>query len=348
MKIALFSSHQFENQFLLKQATAYGHEITFFEATLSQKTALLANGFECVCCFVSDQADSSTLESLKKCGVRLVALRSAGYNNVDLVAADRLGITIVRVPAYSPHAVAEYAVGLLLSLNRKIHRAYSRVREQNFSLEGMIGFDLVGKTVGVIGTGRIGTIFSTIIKSFGCRVLAYDLKPNVDLVSGNTVTYVSLHEIYEQSDVISIHVPLSPETNHLIDAPALAQLKQGAILINTGRGALIDSRALIEALKSGHLGGAGLDVYEEEEGVFFTDLSNQVLQDDVLTRLLSFPNVLMTSHQAFLTKEALEQIALITMKNISDFEEGRRLINEVHKNTHLGKIKVNGEKNGKI
>lgn len=338
MRVAFFSTHQFEKQFFLSCNSNYCFEITFFESVLNPQTAPLAKGFECVCCFVSDQLNDSTLQSLKDNGVRLIALRSAGYNNVDLVAADRLELTVVRVPAYSPHAVAEHAVGLLLSLNRKIHRAYARVREWNFSLEGLVGFDLAGKTVGVVGTGRIGSVFATIMKGFGCRVIAYDPVPDRSLEKSGVATYVSIQELFEKSDVISLHLPLFPETSHMINAAAFSQMKQGVILLNTGRGALIDSVALIAALKSGHLGGAGLDVYEEEEGVFFKDLSDQVLKDDVLARLLTFPNVLMTSHQAFLTKEALEKIAAITMQNISDFNAGRESSNRVSARTHIAKI----------
>ena len=337
MKIAFFSSHSFEKEFFIAGNSRHHFDLTFFEPALNQQTAPLAQGFECVCCFVSDQLDDKTLQALKQGGVRVIALRSAGYNNVDLEVSDRLGLTIVRVPAYSPHAVAEHAVGLLLSLNRKIHKAYARVRELNFSLEGLVGFDLFGKTVGVIGTGRIGAVFATIMKGFGCQVIAYDPTPNSSLTDNETVVYVPLEELYKKSDVISLHVPLFPETKHMINATALAQMKRELILLNTGRGELIDSVALIEALKSGNLGGAGLDVYEEEEGIFFKDLSDQVLKDDVLARLLTFPNVLMTSHQAFLTKEALEKIAEVTLQNISDFEAGRKLANQVHAKTHIAK-----------
>lgn len=345
MKIAFFSTHHFEKEFFVAANSRYRFDVTFFEPALNQQTAPLAKEFECVCCFVSDQLDSQTLQSLKAGGVRLVALRSAGYNNVDLEAADELGITVVRVPAYSPHAVAEHAVGLLLSLNRKIHKAYARVREMNFSLERLMGFDLFGKTVGVIGTGRIGTVFVTIVKGFGCQVLAYDPVPNKDLAQNGIVSYVPLEEIYLKSDIISLHLPLFPDTKHMINSAALAKMKHELILINTGRGELVDSVALIDALKSGQIGGAALDVYEEEEGVFFKDLSDQVLKDDVLARLLSFPNVLMTSHQAFLTKEALEKIAAITLQNIADFADGSKLTNQVRAKTHIVKKQSkNGER----
>ncbi len=335
MNVAFFSTHLFEREFFSTNSVIQNHKITFFEMSLSQQSAPLAKGFECVCCFVSDKLDEPTLRSLSDVGVRFVALRSAGYNNVDLEAADKLGLLIARVPSYSPHAVAEYTVGLLLSLNRKIHKAYARVREMNFSLNGLMGFDLVGKTVGIIGMGRIGSIFAEIMNGFGCKVIAYDSKPDLNSQDKRTAAYVSLDELYQKSDIISLHLPLTPETKHIINEKALAHMKSGLILLNTGRGALIDSVALIEALKSGHLGGAGLDVYEEEEGLFFKDLSDQVLKDDVLARLLTFPNVLMTSHQAFLTKEALVEIANVTFKNISDFESGNKTTNQVHAKTHL-------------
>ncbi len=337
MKIAVFSSHHFEKKFLNAVNAEHHHSLTFFEPMLNEQTAPLAQGFDGVCCFVSDHVDAQTLNALKTGGVRLIALRSAGYNNVDLVAAAKLGLTVVRVPAYSPHAVAEYAVGLLLSVNRKIHKAYMRVHGQNFSLEGLMGFDLYGKTVGVIGTGRIGAVFATIMKGFGCDVIAYDSFVNQELVAKKTVTYVSLSELYQRADVISLHVPLLPSTHHLVNSETLPQMKDGILIINTGRGALIDSLALIEALKSGKIGGAGLDVYEEEEGIFYKDLSEHVLKDDVLARLITFPNVLMTSHQAFLTKEALQKIAETTLQNITDFETNRPLLNQVQAKTHLVK-----------
>lgn len=343
MEVAFFSTHKFEKSFFISSNGTHRFHLTFFEPALTIQTAPLAKGFDCVCCFVSDQIDEGVLQALKVAGVRLVALRSAGFNNVDLVAAEKLDITIVRVPAYSPHAVAEYATGLLLALNRKIPRAYMRVRELNFSLEGLMGFDLSGKTVGVIGTGRIGTVFATIMKGYGCHVIAYDPKPNSDLTANKITSYVSLEELYKSSDIISLHVPLLPETKHMINANSLAQMKAGVLLLNTGRGGLIESSALVDSLKTGHLGGAGLDVYEEEEGIFFEDLSDQVLQDDVLARLLTFPNVLVTSHQAFLTKEAMQKIAADTLQNISNFEAGRELVNRVRAKTHLAttpKVKV--------
>ena len=336
MKIAFFSTHHFEKEFFTVGNLKHHHHFTFFEPALNQQTAPLAKDVEVVCAFVTDQLDSDTLQILKQNGVKLIALRSAGYNHVDLKTAEELGMSVVRVPAYSPYAVAEHGVALLLSLNRKIHKSYARVRELNFSLEGLMGFDLHGKTVGVVGTGHIGEVFATIMRGFGCEVIAYDPKVNASLLEKKIATYVTLDELYSRSDVISLHLPLFPETKHMIDSLALAKMKRGAILINTGRGALIDSVALTEALKSGHLGGAGLDVYEEEEGIFFNDLSDQVLKDDVLARLLTFPNVVMTSHQAFLTKEALEKIAATTLENISAFQAGN-MVNQVQAKTHLAK-----------
>jgi D-lactate dehydrogenase len=281
-----------------------------------------------VCAFVNDHLDKKTLQTLAAGGTQLIALRSAGFNHVDLASAQTLGLRVARVPEYSPHAVAEHAVALILSLNRKIHRAYNRVREGNFSLNGLVGFDLNKKTVGVIGTGRIGSVMAKILSGFGCQVIAHDIVQNPQLVEIG-VKYVSLEEILRNSDIISLHVPLTPQTHHLIDERALALTKPGVMLINTGRGALIETSALIKSLKSGHIGSAGLDVYEEEEGLFFEDLSGQILQDDKLARLLTFPNVLLTSHQAFLTEEALGNIAQVTLQNISEFESGHVLKNEV-------------------
>lgn len=330
VKIVLFDAHGYEREAFARANERCGHHLSFLEPRLTRDTATLAAGYEAVCSFVNDRIDESTLQALQSRGIRIVALRSAGYNHVDLVAAARLGLPVVRVPEYSPYAVAEHAVGLVLALNRKIHRAYARVREWNFSLEGLVGFDLHGKTVGIVGTGKTGRAAACIFRGFGCRVLAYDLQPQAELTQALGVQYMELDTVYREADVLSLHVPLTPATHHLVDERALMQMKRGIMLINTGRGALIDSRALIAALKTGHVGAAGLDVYEEEEGVFFSDLSDKVLQDDVLARLLTFPNVLVTSHQAFLTKEALSNIADTTLDNISAFERGEPLINEVH------------------
>jgi D-lactate dehydrogenase len=321
MKLAFFDTHRFEREAFESANARHGVAITWFEPRLSADTAVLARGHEAVCAFVNDQLDRETLERLAKLGVRAIALRSAGFNNVDLEAAARLGLRVMRVPEYSPYAVAEHTLALALMLNRKLHRAHARVREGNFSLEGLVGFDFHGKTVGVIGTGRIGAASARIFLGFGCRLVAYDVRPDESL-RGQGVRYVSLKELYATSDVVTLHVPLTPSTRHLIDDHALAQMKRGVMLLNTGRGALLDTRALVAALKRGHIGAAGLDVYEEEEGVFFRDLSDQVIQDDVLARLLTFPNVIVTAHQAFLTREALHNIAEITLGNLEGFERG--------------------------
>lgn len=329
MKLAMFDTHRYDRESFDAANGNSGHSITFLEARLTNETARLAQGHEVVCSFVNDKVDAPAIEILREGGTRLIALRSAGYNHVDLAAAARLGVAVVRVPEYSPYAVAEHAVALVLALNRKIHRAYARVREWNFSLDGLVGFDLHGKVVGIVGTGRIGQAAASIFRGFGCHVLAFDLRPDAKLASDLGVRYVDLAQIYRESDILSLHVPLTPQTHHMIDAAALAAMKPGAMIVNTGRGALIDSRALIAALKRGHIGATGLDVYEEEEGVFFQDLSDRVLQDDVLARLLTFPNVLITSHQAFLTREALANIARVTLENVTAFERDEPLQNEV-------------------
>lgn len=329
MKIAFFDSHNYERDAFNYENVDFGHSLVFLEPRLTAASAALANGFDAVCSFVNDKVTEETLQKLKNGGVRIIALRSAGFNHVDVSAAERIGMPIVRVPEYSPYAVAEHAVALLLNINRKIHRAHNRVHELNFSLEGLVGFDLHGKTVGIIGTGKIGIAFARIMRGFGCQVLAYDKAQSPALVAEGLVDYVSLEELYRRADVISLHVPLLPQTRHMIDAHAFQLMKTGAILINTGRGALIDTPALIEALKSHKIGGAGLDVYEEEEGVFFRDLSETGIDDDALARLLTFPNVVITAHQAFLTREALRNIAATTLQNLSDFENGRPLVNRV-------------------
>lgn len=329
MRIAVFDTRRHDRMSLEEANTGGAHQLTFLEPRLTAQTASLARGHEVACSFVNDHVDRETLATLHGLGVRLVALRSAGYNHVDLAAAAELGLRVVRVPEYSPYAVAEHAVALVLALDRKIHRAHARIREGNFSLEGLLGFDLHGKTVGLIGTGRIGAAAARIFHGFGCRVLAYDVQPRSDL----PVTYVPLDMLYAEAAIISLHVPLTPETHHMIDAFALGRMQRGTMLINTSRGALIDTAALIAALKTGHVGSAGLDVYEEEEGIFFEDLSNRVLQDDVLARLLTFPNVVITSHQGFFTREALAAIATTTLGNVTAFERNEPLINEVRAET---------------
>ncbi len=329
MKLAVFGTHEFDRASLEQANESLHHDLVFFEPTLSQETVALAKGFAAVCVFVHDRLNETTLQELRAGGTTLVALRCAGFNNVDLPAAERLGIRVVRVPEYSPYAVAEHAMALLLALNRKLPRAYNRVRDGNFSLDGLVGFDLHGKTIGVIGLGRIGGAFARIAHGFGCRVLAYDIQPNADLRAEVGLEYVSLDQIYAESDAISLHVPLFPKTFHMINRATLTQMKREALLINTSRGALINAPDLLEALKSGVIAGAGLDVYEEEDDVFFRDLSGQVLQDDILARLLSCPNVLITSHQGFLTKEALRNIAESTLANVTLFSQGLKLRHEL-------------------
>jgi D-lactate dehydrogenase len=336
MRIAVFDTHTYDRQALEAANASYQHDLTFFEPRLTPETGSLAAGFPAVCSFVNDRLDSRALTTLHGGGTRLVALRSAGYNHVDLRAAARLGLTVVRVPAYSPHAVAEHAVALTLALNRKIYRSFNRVREGNFELDGLVGYDLYGKTVGVVGTGRIGSAFAAIMRGFGCQVLAFERSPDHALAASGAVTYTDLARVFAESDVLSLHVPLTPDTRHMVDGAALTAMKRGVVVINTSRGALIDTRALIAALKTGHVGAAGLDVYEEEEGIFFRDLSDQVLQDDVLARLLTFPNVLITSHQGFLTREALDNIARTTLENVRLFESEGRAQNEVRAELLLG------------
>ena len=334
MKIAFFDSHKFEQNIFQDENKKPQHDITFFETRLTEQSANLAAGFTCICAFVNDRLGRNTLQILSSNGTKLIALRSAGFNHVDLKAAQEFGLKVVRVPEYSPHAVAEHAIALILSLNRKIHRAYGRVRDGNFSLNGLVGFDLYKKSVGLVGTGRIGSVLAKILTGFGCEVLAHDIIQDPKLV-GLGIKYVTLDELLKKSDIISLHVPLNPQTHHLIDESALSLTKPGVMIINTGRGALIHTKALIQFLKSGHIGYAGLDVYEEEEGIFFENLSDQILHDDQLARLLTFPNVLMTSHQAFLTNEALSNIAQTTLQNISDFADGRSLVNEVCAEKHV-------------
>jgi len=325
MKIAVFDTHPYDRTSLTAANAVHSHDLTFLEPRLTTQTIALAQGCPAICAFVNDVLSAEVLESLHANGLKLIAMRCAGYNNVDLPTAERLQLPILRVPQYSPYAVAEHAVALLLALNRKTHRAYNRVREMNFSLNGLEGFDLHGKTFGIIGTGKIGRVLGGIMLGFGCKILAYDVQPSADFAA----KYVDLPTLYRESDVISLHAPLLPATHHLLNANAFAQMKSGVVIINTSRGALIDTPALIEALKSGTVGAAGLDVYEEEAGVFFTDLSDSVMKDDVLARLMTFPNVLITSHQAFLTREALANIAETTLANATAFEKGQPLLNRV-------------------
>ncbi|NMZ57965.1 MULTISPECIES: 2-hydroxyacid dehydrogenase [Pseudomonas] len=322
MRIILFSNQTYDRDSFLAANHGHGFELHFQQTQLRLDTVALAMGFEVVCPFVNDDLSRPVLEHLAAGGTKLIALRSAGYNHVDLAAAHALGLAVVRVPAYSPHAVAEHGVGLVLALCRHLHRAYNRTREGDFSLHGLTGFDLHGRTVGVIGSGQIGEVFARIMSGFGCHILAYDPYPNraIEALGGR---FVELDELLAQSDIISLHCPLNEATKHLINAQSLARMKRGSMLINTGRGALVDTPALIEALKSGQLGYLGLDVYEEEADIFFADRSDQPLQDDVLARLLTFPNVIITAHQAFLTREALAGIAQTTLSNIAAWQAGR-------------------------
>ncbi len=325
MNIAVFSTKPYDRRFLEAANQNLGqnqHHFSFFEPQLNPETAILAQKHDAVCAFVNDVLDAPTLRILAENGVHFIAMRCAGFNNVDLGVARELGIGVGRVPAYSPFAVAEHATALILSLNRKIHRAYNRVREGNFALEGLLGFDLHGKVVGVVGTGKIGLCFVKIMLGFGCRVLCYDPFPSPELAELD-VEVVELPKLLSQSDIVSLHCPLFPETHHLINAQTLAQMKRGAFLINTSRGGLVNTRAAIEALRSGQLGALGLDVYEEEASLFFEDRSDQLLHDDVFARLLAFQNVIVTGHQAFFTREALENIAATTVNNLNDWQNGR-------------------------
>ena len=324
MKAIFFSTGSYEKEFLVTSAEQSDLQLELVDFRLTQETAVLTKGYDAVAIFTNDDASAPVLRILKENGVGILALRSAGFNHVDIHEAEKLGLVVARVPAYSPYSVAEHTVAMMLTLNRKLHKAYQRVREQNFSLHGMMGFDMHGKTVGVIGTGKIGEIVCTILKGFGCKLLAFDIKENPACLKLG-VKYVSKEEILSQSDIITINCPLTPETRHFISRDELAATKKGVMLINTSRGAIVDSKALIKSLKSGHVGYVGLDVYEEESDLFFKDLSEKVIQDDVFVRLMTFPNVLITSHQAFLTHEAVSAIERITLENIISFGQGNLL-----------------------
>ncbi len=328
MRVAVFNTKKFERELLQRYAPDYGHQIVFFEQRLTEQTAPLAAGFAAVCAFVNDNLNAEVLKQLHENGTKLIALRSAGFNNVDMFEAHQLGLTVVRVPEYSPCAVAEHTIALIMALNRKVCRANLRVREGNFSLDGLVGFELHGRTVGIIGTGRIGKVVARILNGFGCNLIACDLFPDPQCRSLG-VKYLSLEELAYESDVITLHCPLTHQTHHMINAETISLMKTGVMLINTSRGALIDTKAAIEALKSGKIGYLGLDVYEEEADIFFEDLSDKIIQDDVLARLLTFPNVIITSHQGFFTQNALENIAKTTFANITDFEKGRHCPNEI-------------------
>lgn len=330
LRCAVFSTKSYDREFLDEaNATRFGgHQMDYLEVPLNERTATLAAGCDAVCAFVNDELDSGVLHNLAGQGVRVLVMRCAGFNNVDLGAAAELGMPVLRVPAYSPHAVAEHALALILGLNRHIHRAWARVRDGNFDLDGLLGFDLHGKTIGVIGTGKIGEVFCGIVHGLGCRVLAFDPYPN-DICREQGVEYRPLEQLLQESDIVSLHCPLSPETHHLIGAPQLQVMKKGVMIINTSRGALLDTRAMIDGLKSGRIGALGLDVYEEEADLFFENLSNKVIADDVFMRLTTFPNVLITGHQGFFTREALSNIARTTVENLTAFDRGLELVNRV-------------------
>jgi len=328
VKLILFSAHAYDRRDFDAANQDQRHQIHYVEPRLDTSTVSLAQGWPGVCCFVNDSLDSDVLRQLHAGGTRLIALRCAGFNQVDLKTAAELGLPVVRVPAYSPHAVAEHAVGLILTLNRKFHRAYNRTRENNFRLGGLEGFDIYGKTVGVVGTGRIGATFARIMLGFGCTVLAFDPYPDASLQQAG-VRYESLDTLLSASHIVSLHCPLTPDSHHLINAATLERMKDGAMLINTSRGGLLDTRAVITALKHGKLGALGLDVYEQEGDLFFKDLSDKIIDDDVFQRLLTFPNVIVTGHQAFFTHEALTAIAQTTLGNIDDIEAGRRCANQI-------------------
>jgi len=325
VKVAVFSAKPYDREHL-EPANQSRHELVYFEAHLNPQTAILAKEFDAVCCFVNDTLDADTIATLGSLGVRMIAMRCAGFNNVDLGAAKQAAIRVARVPEYSPYAVAEHAVALILDLNRNIHRAYNRVRENDYALSGLLGFDLHGKTVGVIGTGKIGVAFARIMAGFGCRVIASDPCENPGLQG--VAEYMELGQLFREADIISLHCTLLPQTHHLINAETISQMKPGVMIINTSRGGLIDTPAVIEGLKFEQVGYLGLDVYEEEAELFFEDFSNVLLQDDVFARLLTFPNVVITGHQAFFTQEALSAIAAVTIKNLSAFEQGNSQTSE--------------------
>lgn len=321
MRTAVFSTKPYDREYLNAANGPFGHALDFFDVRLSEKTCRLAEGFPAVCVFVNDQLSGNVLKCLSRHGIKMIALRCAGFNNVDLKTAEELGIIVARVPAYSPASISEFTVGLMLTLSRQIHRACNRTREGNFALDGLLGFDLHDKTVGVFGTGKIGAGTARILIGFGCNVLATDIYENEELKKLG-VRYVSHDDLFEQADIITLHCPLSPETRHLINAESIARMKNGVMIVNTSRGELLETEAAIAGLKSGRIGSLAIDVYEEESGVFFEDFSNRVIQDDVLARILTFPNAIITGHQAFFTIEAMQAIARQTLENITAFEKG--------------------------
>ncbi len=327
MKITFFSTQLYDKQFFHQHNESIGFELEFFETPLNIQTVHLINNTQAVCVFVNDKIDAAICKQLAAKGVKVIALRCAGFNNIDLAAAKENGLQVCRVPAYSPEAVAEHAIAMILTLNRKTHKAYNRVREQNFSLNGLLGFNLHGKTVGVIGTGNIGKAFCKIMLGFGCKVMAFDLIANRDMQDIG-VTYHPLVEVLQQADILSLHCPLTEQTHHIINNETIALMKKGAMLINTSRGGLIHTQHVIAALKSGHIAYLGIDVYEQEEKLFFKDLSASIIEDDAIQRLMSFPNVLVTAHQAFFTQEAMAQIATITLNNVAQLLQTGNLTNK--------------------
>ncbi len=329
LKIAFYDTREYDREAFTEANRQFLYNIDFFDFHLTEKTALTAKGYDVVCAFVNDTLNKKVISILKECGVKFIAMRCAGYNNVDLNAAKEAGIKVARVPAYSPHSVAEHAVALLMSLTRRIPQAYMRTRTGNFTLNGLTGRDLNGLTAGILGTGKIGKIMAQILKGFGMNIVAYDVYPDAKWAAKNGVTYVTLDKIFTDSDVLSLHCPLNESTKHIVNDKSLALMKRDAVIINTGRGALIDSKALVYALKKQRIGGAALDVYEEESAYFFDDWSVNVIRDDVLSRLMTFPNVIITGHQAFLTSNALSAIAETSLTNVKEFEEGKKLSNEI-------------------
>jgi D-lactate dehydrogenase len=328
MRIAVFSAQPYDKVYLDQENASQGHELVYFDLLLNETHAEICKGFDAVCAFVNDDLSAPVLHKLKNQGVRYIALRCAGFNNVDLLAAKALEMPVVRVPSYSPEAVAEHTLALILTLNRKTHRAFNRVREHNFALNGLLGFNLHGRTVGLVGTGQIGIATAKILHGFGCKLVAYDPYPNEEFLALDG-QYCSLENLYQQADIISLHCPLSEESQHLIDARAIETMKPGVMLINTSRGGLVDTSALIEGLKSRKISALGLDVYEQESQLFFHDHSGEIIDDDLFERLLTFPNVMITGHQGFFTEDALTQIASVTLNNLQQLESGQGCENEL-------------------
>jgi D-lactate dehydrogenase len=328
MKVAVFSTKGYDREFFDKFKGEYKHTLTYFDTSLNPSTTILTEGFDAVCIFVNDKVNKETIEQLSNNGIKVIALRCAGFNNVDIVESIQKNIKVVRVPSYSPQAIAEHTVALILTLTRKTHKVYNRIKEGNFSLEKLMGFNLYRKTIGVIGTGKIGTAFCKIMLGFGCNVIAYDIEESKELKDIG-IQYMPFDQVLSDSDIISLHCPLTPKTHQLLNKESLAKLKKGVMIINTSRGALINTSDVIDGLKTGKIGYLGIDVYEQEENLFFKDLSESIIQDDVFERLMSFHNVLITPHQGFFTDEALEQITKTTLQNLTDFQNGLPMKNEV-------------------